>query len=293
MIRPRNARLSALVLGLTSMGSAVLASCDRDEPPEEAACELKPTQTFEERIEPLLSEDRITTCNQCHLSGVNLTAFARETPCKTWACLSEQGLVDAARPRDSKILGWILRASPESELITAKVIQAEHDAFLDWIEANAACPDACGGVKCGSLADGPTCSNGTQDEPPPVPDERDTRGCSDTELEQAFFDDVYAWRGRCAPCHFDTELEADPKAPRWISALGNCETGSAVTLKRVVAAGLLDTSDPSSSLLLEKPLDDVGGGVNHGGGAKFTPMDDAYRSFLRFARLYQTCRGSD
>ncbi len=287
--RPPYARISSALLSLALATSALLASCDGDAPADGAACELQPTRTFHERIEPLLVEERVTTCNQCHLSGVNLTAFARETPCQTWACLNEQGLVRTDAPAESKILSWILRASPDSELITDEVIRAEHDAFLDWIEANAACPDACAGVSCGEPSLGPTCSDGTRDRPPPVPDEPDTRGCSDTELEQAFYDDVYAWRGRCAPCHFDTELDADPTAPRWISALGNCATGSAVTLKRVVALGLMDVEDPKQSLLLQKPLDDVGGGVNHGGGAKFTPMDDAYASFLRFIRHYQGC----
>jgi hypothetical protein len=288
---PTRARTSTVVLAFASLAAGVLASCDGDQPsPGEAACEVKPTQTFNERIEPLLVEDRPTTCNQCHLSGVDLSAFARETPCKTWACLTDQGLVNPASPDESKILGWILRASPDSDLITDDVIRAEHDAFLEWIEANAACPDACAGVECGDPSEGPACSSGTSDEPPTPPDEPDTRGCSDTELEQAFFDDVYAWRGRCFPCHFDTELEADEEAPRWLSAVGNCQTGSASTLKRVLALGLMNLEEPKQSLLLQKPLDDVGGGVNHGGGAKFTPMDDTYKSFLRFIEHYRECQ---
>jgi hypothetical protein len=285
------AQLSGIVLLTVGLAAGVLASCDGDQlAPGEAACEVQPTRTFRERIEPLLTDERPTSCNQCHLSGVDLSAFARETPCKTWACLTDRGLVSSADPADSKILGWILRASPDSDLITDDVIRAEHDAFLEWIEANAACPDACAGVECGDPSQGPTCDDGTHDEPPPLPDEADTRGCSDAELEQAFYDDVYAWRGRCYPCHFDTELEADRDAPRWLSAVGNCQTGSAVTLKRVLSLGLLNLQEPKQSLLLEKPLDDVGGGVNHGGGAKFTPMDDAYDSFLRFIEHYSACR---
>jgi hypothetical protein len=271
------------------MGAGALASCsDGDQPPAESACELSPTETFERRIAPLLAEDRVTTCNQCHLAGVDLSAFARETPCKTWACLLEQGLVDQSAPEQSKILGWILRASPESKLITDEVIQAEHDGFLEWIEANASCADACAGVSCGQPSDGPTCDDGSSD-PPVLPAELE-RGCSDEELEQAFYDDVYAWRGRCYPCHYDTQLDADKSAPRWISLVGNCETGSAVTLKRALQLGLIDTTDPESSLLLQKPLDRSGGGVDHGGGAKFTKNDDAYVSFLRFARQYADCR---
>ncbi|HYQ15815.1 MAG TPA: hypothetical protein VEQ58_08660, partial [Polyangiaceae bacterium] len=234
------------------------------------------------------SENRVSTCNQCHLSGVDLSAFARATPCETWACLVDQGLVDVASPADSKILAWIERASPDSDLITPQVISAEHDAFQDWIEANAACPDACGGVSCGDPGDGPTCAVDDADPPVAPAGDPDSPSCTDRDLEQAFYDDVYAWRGRCFPCHFDTELKADKTAPRWISAVGNCQTGSAVSLKRVIGLGLLDTDDPESSLLLQKPLDLPG--LRHGGGGKFTTDDEAYLSFLRFASLYQQCR---
>lgn len=254
------------------------------------ACEVEPSATFHERIEPLLSEERVTTCNQCHLSGVDLSAFARETPCKTWACLVDQGLVNVSSPADSKILSWIERASPDSDLITPQVIAAEHDAFRDWIDANAACPSACAGVTCGAPGAGPTCSDGSGDEPPAIPTGEDTRGCSDKELEQAFYDDVYTWRGRCFPCHFDTQLEADEDAPRWLSVVGNCKTGSAATLKRVLALGLINVDEPSKSLLLQKPLDKYGGGVAHGGGAKFTTADIAYLSFTRFIEHYRQCQ---
>lgn len=287
-------RVSSALLGAVTLGAAAAASCgDGDEPSDrqtEAACEVKPSQAFHDRIEPLLAEDRVTTCNQCHLSGVDLSAFARETPCKTWACLVDQGLVNVAAPEQSKILGWILRASPDSDLITGDVIQAEHDGFLEWIEANAHCPDACAGVTCGSPKDGPTCGDGTADAAPQIPSGEDERGCSDEELEQAFYDDVYAWRGRCYPCHFDTELDADKDAPRWLSLVGNCKTGSAVSFKRARALGLIDRSEPEASLLLLKPLDVSGGGLEHGGGAKFTAMDEAYQSFLRFIRHYAACR---
>jgi hypothetical protein len=285
-------RSSSLALAVASLFAAAAASCgDHDEPlAGEQLCQLKPTETFHERIEPLLEPSRVTTCNECHLSGVDLSAFARETPCKTWACLVEQGLVNTESPEDSKILAWVERASPQSSLITPQVIQAEHDAFRDWIDANAACPDACAGVTCGQPKDGPTCEvPATNPDAPPT--DEDTRGCSDTDLEQAFFDDVYSWRGRCFPCHFDTETKADPAAPRWLSSIGNCQTGSAVSLKRVLSLGLIDTKSPIDSLILQKPLDESGGGVKHGGGQKFDgPEDPTYQSFLRFILHYQQCQ---
>jgi hypothetical protein len=281
---------SSLLLGAACFIAAGLASCGGDDPtPKQAACQVEPIQTFHERIEPLLSEGRVTSCNQCHLSGVDLSAFARATPCETWACLVDQDLVDVASPADSKILGWIERASPDSDLITPEVIGAERDAFRDWIDANAACPDACAGVTCGAAADGPTCAVSDHGAPadgnggaPAVP------GCSDRELEQAFYDDVYSWRGRCFPCHFDTETKADKTAPRWISAVGNCQTGSAVSLKRILGLGLIDLNEPTNSLLLQKPLDAPS--ARHGGGRKFTTEDEAYLSFLGFISHYRDCR---
>jgi hypothetical protein len=281
-------------LALTGSAAGVASCGDGDEPAaqqSELQCDVKPSKTFHDRIEPLLESDRATTCNQCHLSGVDLTAFVRETPCKTWACLQEQQLVNVEAPEDSRILGWILRASPDSELITEDVIQAEHDAFLGWIEANAACPSACIGVECGAPDKGPICDDGTDIPAPTLPLEEDQRGCSDLEVEQAFYDDVYTYRGRCYPCHFDTELKADPKAPRWIAATGNCKAGSASTLARLLGRGLIDTAEPTASWLLLKPLGENGGGLMHGGDQKFyDEMDPTYLSFLRFIRYYARCQ---
>jgi len=284
-------RTSSLALAFVSLGAAAAACGDHDGPPAAVqACAVEPVQTFHERIEPLLSDSRASTCNQCHLSGVDLSVFARDTPCKTWACLVEQDLVNVRSPEDSKILGWIDRAKPDSDLITPQVIQAEHDAFRDWIEANAACPNACAGVTCGAPDQGPTCpvpKERPSDAPPEIPSD----DCSPRQLEQAFYDDVYAWRSRCFPCHFDTELNADPNAPRWLSATGNCQTGSAVTFQRVRDLGLIDVGDPEKSLLLQKPLDEAAGGVKHGGGEKFPDTTDAtYQSFLRFIQHYQHCQ---
>lgn len=282
----------ALLWLATSLASMAAACGDHDEPPRgEEACAIEPTRTFHERIEPLLVDSKRSTCNQCHLSGVDLSAFARETPCKTMACLQQQGLVDLNKPADSRILSWIDRASPDSDLITKEVIAAERGAFLDWIRANAECPNACAGVSCGDPSDGPTCDyrgpepNAGTAAAPEVP----KPGCSDLEIEQAFMDDVYAWRGRCFPCHFDTELKADAQAPRWLSAKGNCQTSSVTSLRRVLSLGLISPSDPPQSLLLLKPLDESGGGVKHGGGSKVVTADPAYTSFLRFIEYYGSC----
>jgi hypothetical protein len=66
-----------------------------------------------------------------------------------------------------------------------------------------------------------------------------------------------------------------------------------VTLARVLGLGLVDTEDPTASLLLLKPLDDAGGGVEHGGDQKFADtMDPTYLSFLRFIQHYAACQAA-
>ncbi len=280
-------RALSLLLASACGAAAVLAACSGQREGGGGACEVEPTRTFHDRIEPLLTDGRVSTCNQCHLSGVDLAAFARATPCETWACLREQGLVDVEAPDDSKVLAWIDRADPDSDSITPEVIELEREAFRAWIEENAACPSACANVTCGAPDAGPTCAVTDHGPEADAPEADPESGCSARELEQAFQDDVYAWRGRCFPCHFDTETKADKRAPRFLSAVGNCATGSAVSLARMLELGLIDPNDPERSSLLQKPRDLPEN--RHGGGAKFTPKDRAYQSFLRFIERYARC----
>ena len=116
--------------------------------------------------------------------------------------------------------------------------------------------------------------------------------CVDTALEQLFYDNVYAWRARCSPCHFSDQLKADPAAPRWIRVEGNCEKSSLATYRRITSGDFLNLDDPTQSLLLLKPLAIAAGGVKHGGHAKFADTSDpAYQGFLRFILQYAACRG--
>src|SRR5688572_13407233 len=134
-----------LLLGLCWCASA----CKSEEPDEDGkACTEAATAVYRQRVEPVLMSDQPASCNQCHLSGVDLSLFVRDTPCETMACLVERDLVDLDAPEESTILSWIERASPDSELITEQVIQAEYDAFAAWIEQAASC-GACSDTKCG------------------------------------------------------------------------------------------------------------------------------------------------
>jgi hypothetical protein len=247
---------------------------------------------YEKRIAPILEDDRPKSCNQCHLSGVDLTNFVQDTPCQTMACLEDKGLVDLDDPDDSVILTWIERASPDSNLITEEVIQQEYDGFLEWIEFNA----ACGSETCESYDD--PCGDGPLDtdcEYVPGQTEQqefdDPGDCSDLTIELAFREKVYAWRGRCQPCHYSNHTAEPKDAPRWIQ-VGECDEGSLATMRNVEHGGLINVEDPKQSLLLLKPLPESYGGVEHGGHDKFhDETDPAYLDFLYWLERYAQCNG--
>jgi hypothetical protein len=252
---------------------------------------------YQARIAPLLTAEQPSTCNQCHLSGIDLGIYTQADPCATMACMVEQGIVDLDDPEASLVLTWIVRAEdqgdgPNSDLITQDVIDAEHDAMLQWIEYNAGCgADVCAPVEnpCGG-------TTAAKCERPPSgimepPREFDDPGdCSEHTLEAAFSELVYPWRGRCTPCHTDAWDGPPEDAPRWMNEDG-CELGSLLTMRRVVDTGLVDAANPSASLLLLKPLAVADGGVEHGGHDKFADTTDpAYIDFLRWIERWAACQ---
>ena len=92
---------------------------------------MKTGTLYQRKIEPILRDDRPASCNQCHLPGIDLSLFVKDTPCQTMACMKQLGLVDFDEPEASSVLGWISRAMPESSLITEQVIDQEYQAMLE------------------------------------------------------------------------------------------------------------------------------------------------------------------
>jgi hypothetical protein len=271
------------------LGAACGSDSQADNAPAECS-EQTPGELFEARIAPLFKQDRPSSCNQCHLSGVQLSSFVRDTPCETMACLEDQGLVDFKAPDKSLILTWIKRAKPDSKLITDKVIDEEYDGFRTWIEYSASCQAVeCGGVTCGERTEHAFCD--TENEGQGYDPKKDAGGCDDKSIEQLFRDTVYASRGRCFPCHFQEQPPTDD-APKWILQSGNCDNASLLTMRNVVASGYVDVKDPLESLLLLKPLGVENGGVEHGGHSKITPdttNDAAYQNFTYWLKRYADC----
>lgn len=288
--------LAAFVTGLGAAACAAVVD-DGPEEPVYVCTDDEALDLFQARIAPLLSSDRASTCNKCHLSGIDLGLYAQADPCATMACMVESGIVDLEQPEDSLVLTWILRAesaeaAPGSALITDDVIEAEHDAVLQWIGYNATCgAEVCAPVEnpCGSTAVAP-CELPDSSSSGPTKPFDDPGDCSDHTLEAGFAALVYSWRGRCYPCHFDSHDGSPEDAPRWIHD-GDCELGSLLTMHDVVNSGLVDAADPEASLLLLKPLAESEGGVPHGGHDKFAGKDDpAYRDYLTWIERWAACQ---
>lgn len=277
-----------LLVGLSWCCSA----CATKEPESAAAaCNEAATDVYRQRIEPVLMSDQPASCNQCHLSGVDLGLFVRDTPCETMACLVERDLVNLEAPDESTILSWIERASPDSELITERVIQAEYDAFAAWIEQVASC-GACADTKCGEKTEAGFCE--IEAEPgEPYSSDRDPGGCDSKTLEQIFLETIYVTRGRCYPCHFVDAANPPPDALLWLVEHDNCGASSLASMNNAIENGLVDTDNPLSSLLLLKPLSKKDGGVVHGGHSKITKENDpAYTNFVYFLERYSSCAQS-
>jgi hypothetical protein len=251
------------------------------------------TRLYEERIEPLFKDDKPASCNQCHLSGLDLQVFMRDTPCQSMACLVSLGWVDEQAPDESMVLDWIARGSnAASPLITESVVQKEYEAFREWIHYSLECSE-CASVACPGLGDGGAfCPTEAEHGAVDASSTQDPGGCSDEALLEVFRSTVYATRGRCSPCHLTDHDFEDYKAPQWLDVLADCDSASRHTYWNVLDRGYIDFEDPSQSLLLQKPLGEDLGGVEHGGGEKFWSRteDPGYLSFSYFAERVAECR---
>ncbi len=255
--------------------------------PEAGTCDESPGKLFARRIEPLLSAEHPETCGQCHVGGVRLASFLRDTACESMACLQAEGLVNLEDPETSVLLSWIERAEPESQLITADVILEERAAFLEWIEHEAEC-GSCQNVACSEVTS-TQCETG-DDLLSPFEAETDPGDCGRETMDRLFRGTVYKHRSRCSPCHFTEENSATADAPHLFQRTGDCRVASLGSMERILSGPYIDLQKPEDSLLILKPLAEVEGGVPHGGHDKFVKSgDDAYDAFLYFVTRYAEC----
>ena len=69
--------------------------------------EVTSNKLYKRRIEPLVSGSIPSSCNQCHLSGIELAMFQGNNSCETMACLSAMDLINLNNPASSEILNQI------------------------------------------------------------------------------------------------------------------------------------------------------------------------------------------
>lgn len=119
---------------------------------------------------------------------------------------------------------------------------------------------------------------------------RDLRPCSPDALTLHFQARVMRWRRRCHHCHADDGITAGIRgAPLWMVDGGDYESARQ-TAERLLAAGYVDFEAPDQSLILLKPLTRRAGGIEHGGGNKFTRLTDpAYLDFLSWVERIAGC----
>ncbi len=258
----------------------------------DAAVKCDPTQLsdiFQKKIKPLVSKGQPTTCNQCHLSGIDLGLFVQDTPCNSMACMKAKGLVDFINPPQSQVLAMIAKAKPESKLITSPVQQAEYDAFLQWIVWSAGCQVQ----TCGAPAGDP-CMTGALPPPPAKPM---LGACDEATLATSFAAKVFKWKYRCDHCHSPTGKDANKSfggfKPTLFLHPATGAIGAKYTMYNVLALqDGVDVVNPTQSKLLTKPLAEESGGVWHGGGDKFADTKDAsYVDFLAWIKTFAACKG--
>jgi hypothetical protein len=232
------------------------------------AAEPSPEDVFTRRIVPIFKSSNPSSCVQCHLAGVDLKDYILPSSEKTFRSLRDQGLIDTMNPDASKILKLIRMGDGQKQgaaLIHETARKAEIEAFSAWVKA--CCADA-------ALRDAPALDEADRAKPAkPVEVIRHAR--TDRLLE-SFENNVWAWRFRCMNCHTEGTPQNDKlvrehgKRVAWVK-----KSGPAATMEAILAGRLIDTKSPEDSLLIAKPL----GAVEHGGGKKFLPGDEAYKGF--------------
>jgi len=232
-----------------------------------AAQDPTPAQIFERRLLPIFKSPAPSSCVDCHLSGVDLKHYLHPSHEKTFLSLRDQGMVDLAKPEESRILKLIGmgEATPGAALVGEKARKAELEAFTEWIKACAADPKLREAPKL------PTADLAAPKRPPEV-----IRHNRIDRVLASFERNVWSQRFRCTTCHSPAGadnaklVKENGDAMTWIRP-----EGAEATMKALIAGKLIAPQAPEKSLLLLKPLNVV----KHGGGQKMLVGDQTYKAF--------------
>jgi len=223
---------------------------------------------FEKRIKPILESEKPSSCTECHLSGVDLKDFVRETQEETFGSLVKGGMIDLKKPDESKLLKFIERKPEKPSLVSDKVRQEEAEAFRVWIRAAVRDPKLIAASKPGD--------ENVLKAPVEV-----IRHARKDRVLTSFLENVWVEAGRCAACHSsDRNQEQVKKHGQKVNWMKPRDPQG--TLDYLLDAGLIDVETPEESLILLKPLNQV----KHGGGQKIVMGDRTYKQFRRFIDDY-------
>jgi hypothetical protein len=289
-----------LISTLFACGGGILDIDDPSDDTDPPVCSQEDLgETYERYVEPLMTDAHPSTCNDCHLAGVDLGMFIQDEPCASMACLVDMGWVDLSEPEASQVLDFIMQGESDSSLITDEVVQREYDGFLEWILWSAECHDDV----CGVIED-PCSMGGGESE---LPDQVLTPigGCDEDSLVASFSEKVFDWHGRCWSCHVvGGESRDDWPGTTFFEWTDDPEVSIRLTMYNLIGLGAIDVDDPPNSKLITKPLaEDVevtteagtSVGIWHGGGDKFHLDNDGgftdptYADFLDWILEYAAC----
>ncbi|MEM6929078.1 MAG: hypothetical protein AAF602_19220 [Myxococcota bacterium] len=274
----RSRLLLVALISCSELGSAVVDGEPTETEASPPVCEPDAlSDAYERYVEPFVSGAVASSCSQCHMTGIDISLYAQDTPCDTFACMVEYGVVTPDDPESSPLLAQIRMGDPRSSVFD---VQQEASAMLEWIRWNARCHESLCGTIDGACATG---TGATSTGRTPLGD------CSEDDVLAAFWDAVIVDRGRCFVCHSDSGQQLGTFGPcettddcefQQICFEGTCYApgpllaphffegvGAALswddpddrqlglnTLYNVAATGLFDRDDPLSSSMLVKPL---------------------------------------
>ena len=249
-----------------SAGDTSSLAVSHDEMPQITASDSS-LAIFEKRILPIFQSAKPSSCAECHLSGVDLKEYIRPTQQQTFASLVSAGLIDVAKPDESKILTFISRRPEKPSLVTDEIRQVEFEAFRAWVRA--------------AVSDSTLIADKDVQPIGPQLSEEVIRHARKDRVLASFVENVWTEVGRCAACHSPVQNQKQVKEHgeqvSWITL-----RDPQATLSYMLEADLIDTDEPEKSLLLMKPTMQV----KHGGGQKMVIGDRSYKQFRRFIDDY-------
>jgi hypothetical protein len=261
------------------IAATLLVGCNKPSTPPEAAtpapsltpqpatgsADSSAEKVYQDRILPIFRSPDPSSCTRCHLASVDIKDYILPDARDTFLALRDQGLIDLAKPENSKILTLINRGSDDPKaagLISAKRQKAEYEAFAAWIRACADDP---------ALKNAPKPEKGVVLAIKPVEVVRHARK---DRMVESFEANVWSLRFRCMSCHTEGTPQNDKLVKENGARVAWFKRGPQETMDYLLESKLIDTESPEKSLLLTKPL----GEVKHGGGIKIVVGDQGYKA---------------